>query len=991
MGSLGIHSNAQNFALHPLAQLAGGFALGIVAASYLEVSLSLLVLIAALTSILAGVALLAVTRSATKKVSPTRRLTVATLLVTLTTLFLGATLATIERFEVPANQIKSLINKGDVAVGEPVELTGVLERDPEIAPERLYLQLRLQRIRSRANNQSSLPETTHSNSVEQEATGLVMLLAGVPTKSIAREFEQLDLRYGARIRVMTMLERADDFRNPGVSSFTEYLDRKGYDASGFVKSPLLIERLENERVFLPLAYLYEWRRLLQKEIDSRFSSETAGVLDAAVLGNRYKLSRSTSERFREGGTFHVLVISGLHITFLGGLVFLIARRFTKNRTLQFLLSAAVLWAYSLAVGAESSVVRAALMFTVVLFGPLVSRHAGSLNALGAAAFALLAWRPADVLDPSFQLTFVSVLAIVLLGWPLLRKMSEVGSWRPTRETPYPPSCLPGLRGFAECLFWSEREAKRELERANYSYKLFKIPLAGTLERFHLQRLLRYVFGAIVISASVQVALLPLLVVYFHRLSLASLLLNIWVSLLMAGVAIFAAAALVIAQISAPLAAPVISIANGLNWTMIHSVDPFAKVGAASIRLPEYSGWASAIYGLYYLPLTVLAVSLSRWRPLRLPASERRRETQQTLRFFANSFRSLPLKLLSRSHSTAKDAKVSQTGAKAPHVPRRIVWLAVLAQLLSIALIVFHPFSAGRPDGKLRIDFLDVGQGDSTLVTFPDNTTLLIDGGGRPGPFQRDRLARGVNDDEEETFERETRSIGEAVVSEYLWWRGLDHVDYILATHADADHIDGLSDVARNFHVRAALVARTPGQDQEFDRFSDAVFKQQIPLRVVGAGDVLRFGQVTATVLWPVASANPNAPSRNNDSIVLRLQIGDRVLLLTGDIEMAGEARLLQANENLRADVVRVAHHGSKTSSIAPFVAATQPRFAVISVGQTSIFGHPIPDVVERWRTVGAQVMTTGNCGTITVTTDGRDLQVVTYVAAKDRSLSFGVR
>jgi competence protein ComEC len=133
------------------------------------------------------------------------------------------------------------------------------------------------------------------------------------------------------------------------------------------------------------------------------------------------------------------------------------------------------------------------------------------------------------------------------------------------------------------------------------------------------------------------------------------------------------------------------------------------------------------------------------------------------------------------------------------------------------------------------------------------------------------------------------------------------------------------------------------------------------------------------VLSPLPLANPNAPSRNNDSIVLRLQFGRRALLLTGDIEMAGEERLLRANENLRVDVVKVAHHGSKTSSIPPLIAATQPRFAVISVGQTSIFGHPSPDVVERWKTAGAQVLTTGNSGTITVTTDGYDLKLETFV------------
>jgi competence protein ComEC len=910
----------QAFAAHPLAQLATAFALGILSA-HLALPLSLFVSLATLTTILALTTLL-----------QRRSMKTATLLVTVATLFLGSSLAAIDKNKMPANQLKRLLAEGTILVSEPVELTGTLERNPEVAPERLYLFLRVERLRF--------------NQTERDVSGEVLLLAPVSSESTQQEFDQLDLRYGARIRVITMLERADTFRNPGVSSFTEYLDRKGYDATGFVKSPLLVERLENERVFLPLAWLYEWRRKLQVEIDSRFSKETAGVLDAALLGNRYKLSRSTSERFREGGTFHVLVISGLHITFLGGLVFLIARRFTRNGALQFLLSVAVLWAYSLAVGAESSVVRAALMFTVVLLAPLLSRRASSLNALGGAALALLARRPGDLLDPSFQLTFVSVLAIVIFAWPLLEKMSEVGSWRPTRETPYPPACAIWLRNICESLFWSERKAQRELERANYSYKLFKVPLAGTLERIHLQRLLRYALGAVVVSVCVQMALLPFLVVYFHRLSFASFLLNIGVSLMMAGVAITAGVAILVAQVSNVLAAPFISIANYLNWIMVHSVDPFARVGAASIRLPEYNGYGGAVYALYYIPLTLLAVSLARWKPLHLPGSGNEREPRRTLRFFTN-----------------------------PASAR----LAFVAQLFAIALIVLHPFSAGRPQGKLRIDFLDVGQGDAALVTFPDNTTLLIDGGGRPGPFRKDNLSGDVEAEGEETFERETRSIGESVVSEYLWWRGLDHVDYILATHADADHIDGLNDVARNFSVRAALVARIPGSDPEYARFSKTLSEEHIPLRIVGAGDVLRFGGVTASVLWPLPSANPNAASRNNDSIVLRLQLDERALLLTGDIEMAGESAMLQAHESVGADVIKVAHHGSKTSSTAPLVAAVRPRFAVISVGQTSIFGHPNKDVVERWKTSGAQVLTTGQNGTITVTTDGQDLKLETFV------------
>lgn len=945
----------------PLAQLAAALALGILAHTVFVVPLILAIVASALVTILAVSALL------------TRKIGHATILVTISALVLGFTLASIEDFHVPQNQLKRLLEQkgaNEIAVGEPVELTGVLARDPELGPDRWYLNVRAESIRSR--------------NVERKVSGVVTLLVPVTKRSTEVELRHLDLRYGARIRVMMELERSDSFRNPGVSSFTEYLDRKGYDATSFVKSSLLIERLENTRVFLLLAWLYEWRRKLQEELDSRFAPETAGVLDATLLGNRYKLSRPTSERFREGGTFHVLVISGLHITFLGGFVFLFARRLTKNKAAQFLVPAAVLWAYALAVGAESSVIRAALMFTIVLLAPLVSRRPNSLSALGAAAIALLVWRPSDLLDPSFQLTFASVLAIVILAWPVIQKTSAIGSWRPTRETPFPPSVAPWLRTICEVLFWSEREWLRELKRTNYTYKLFKSPLAKSLERLRVQRALRYIFAATVVSVSVQLALLPFQVVYFHRLSLASLVLNIGVSAMMAGVVVTAALSLLLAQLSSTLAAPLVSLTNALNWLTIHSVDPFARAGLASIRLPEYTGWASSVYGLYYVPLVGLALLLARWQPLRLPNSR-----QPSLRPFARPLRSLRL---NKKSQTAKDAKHTQSLAKVLINWREITALSLSAQLFAAAIIIFHPFSETASDGKLRIDFLDVGQGDSALVTMPDNTTLLIDGGGKPGLFNDNRDAEGGD----ETFEREARSIGETVVSEYLWWRGLDHVNYIIATHADADHIDGLNDVARNFAVRAALVARTPNRDPEYVKFLDTLAARKIPIQTIGAGDVLRFGNVSAAVLWPIAAGNNDVPSANNDSVVLLLRLGATLILLTADIEAPAEHALVkldQARANspesqgervdgLRADVVKVAHHGSKTSSTAEFIAATQARLAIIPVGQTSMFGHPHREVVERWKAVGASVMTTGNSGTITVKSDGRDLTLETFVKKK---------
>lgn len=900
------------FAQHPLAALVLSFALGIIFTRFIVSSLPLFLSCSGVCSI---VVLYFFARG---------KQDIASILLALAFLCLGGTLEIVEQRSILPDRVRRFYDEGVIASGDPVEVTGVLDRGPEPAPDGFYLTLKVEKIRIREE--------------ERTASGVVSLFASVRDKTIRAEYDALELRYGARVSVMTALNRTDNFRNPGVTSFKEYLAQRGYDATGTIKSPLLIERLDDDRVFLPLAWLYEWRQTLLTLIDQRFSPETAGVLEAALLGNRYHLSQGAAERFREAGTFHVLVISGLHISFIGLIALLIMQRVTRSREWQFAITVSLLWAYTVAVGAEASVVRAALMFMVVALAPVLQRRASSLNALGGAGLALLVWRPADLFDPSFQLTFLSVLAIVTIAWPLLTRLQSVGVWRPTHETPAPPVCGRWWRTLGESLYWNEREWQEEMENSPWRCRLFKTPLAARLEKLHLQRPARYIISVILVSATVQLVLLPFLVLYFHRLSLASILLNIIVGLLMAALSFCALAAMVVSQISNSMAMPLVALTEAINWLMVHSVDPFERIRLASIRLPEYAGWASIIYGLYYVPVVTLTVKLARWNPIRSPSSMEERES---------------------------------------HALRSITRWAAFAMMIAVFIVVWHPFSARRPDSRLHVDFLDVGQGDAALVTMPDGTTILVDGGGRPA---FDNMRRDANDDAaKEPFERDRRSIGEAVVSEYLWWRGLDQVDYILATHADADHIDGLNAVARNFKVRSAIIAREPSSDLEYARFASTLSGAGVPLLLIARGDSLRFGAVTMDVLWPVRLGDANAPSRNNDSIVLRLRYGERVFLLTGDIESKAETFLSSQPNELRCDVIKVAHHGSNSSSIETFVNAAHPSLAVISVGLVSSYGHPNKEVVERWRANAAEVMTTGQRGTISVSTDGCDLRTETFV------------
>jgi competence protein ComEC len=246
--------------------------------------------------------------------------------------------------------------------------------------------------------------------------------------------------------------------------------------------------------------------------------------------------------------------------------------------------------------------------------------------------------------------------------------------------------------------------------------------------------------------------------------------------------------------------------------------------------------------------------------------------------------------------------------------------------------------------------------------------MLIDGGGQPSHRAEDDL----------NFSPDAPRIGEAVVSEFLWYQGYSRIDYMVATHADADHMQGLSDVAKNFEIGKLMVGTTPVGDSEYDDLIRVADKRGIPLTTVRRGDEFSVSGVTLEVLNPVSSSD--AGSLNNSSVVMKIEYGARSFLMTGDIERPTESNLVASGcDGIRVDVVKVPHHGSRTSSTDAFVDCTRPSIAVISVGRRSRFGHPHADVLERWQAAGVEIMKTGESGTITIETNGDAIRVQTFV------------
>jgi len=892
--------------LYPLLPLSTAFAVGILIERFAAVPIILLAVVAAL-SMLAAVGL--------------RDKNYAAWFLVCAFCSIGAVSLYLEAKSISEDRVRTLIDTAQIASSSNVEVTGRLVIPPEYINDGVLLTVDVGQI----------------NLSEQvlRAEGQIRIYTILASEESVSDFRELDLGYGSIISAAGEISREEKFENPGVQSRVELLDRAGIDANLYVKSPLLIEHVDDSSVFLPLRWAYEARAYLIEQFHTRFSRSTAGVLSASMLGEKHFLDKTTADVFREGGTFHVLVISGLHITFIGGLLLVFVSTITRSRWQRFLIVSTVLWGYAFAVGAEPPVTRASLMFTIALLGYALGREANLLNSLGACVLILLTWRPSSLFDPSLQLTIVSVAGITMCAFPLIEKIRSIGSWMPTANKPFPPKVPAWLRRLCETLYWNPAAWSVESSRQIWSARIQKSPYLARLAERSARRLIAYVFEGLLISIVLQIWLLPISIIYFHRVTPISLVMNLWVGVVLALESFCALVAVALSTISSFFAEPLFTLTEFFNALLINVPAWFTRYEFASWRMPHYSGYGAIVYIFYFVSAAIITILIWRWDPFAL---------------------------------TCERDRIHVAGKRVKLLTLTTVASAVIALLLVV--VVLHPFSSPRPDGRLHVNFLDVDQGDSALVTFPDGTTMLIDGGGRM-EFQD-------KDDSDESYRPDTPGIGEAIVSPYLWHEGYSSIDYMVATHADADHIQGLAEVAENFDIGLALVGRQPADDPEYIQFSDALARRSIPVKTVSRGRTLKIGGAAVEFLYPLTETSENTVSDNNSSVVIRIVYGGRAFLFAGDIESAAEGELLSGGGTLEADVMKVPHHGSRTSSTRAFVDAVKAGLAVASAGRHSRFGHPHREVTERWASAGARVLITAQNGMISVSTDGRDLIVDTF-------------
>jgi len=697
--------------------------------------------------------------------------------------------------------------------------------------------------------------------------------------------------YGQKIEIEARLRPVRNFQNPGAFDYAAFSARSYiyWTASVAAGSTVTVEPGRCGSVFSGAIFGLRTAALNRIEQLYKNNGYATGMMEATLIGETRKLEKIWTDHFRRTGTFHMLVIDGLHIMVLAA-VFLFLLRICFIPELPALaFTVAGAWLYALVSGANAPAVRAAGGLTLYLAARFFYRRGRPMNLLAAVAIVYLICDPGQLFEPGFQLSFLCVAAIALLAVPVLNATSAPFSHalRGIAEVSRDPRMPPRAAQF--------RIELRLLAETLYYY--LRIPQSWLMRLLAFgARLIFYAYEMAVISTAIQIGVALPMAIYFHRISLSGFSANI-------------------------IVVPLLGLVVPIGF------------------LAVFTGW--------HLPAV-----LAEWL---LMAGEKIANWHLVLE--PNWRVADPPPWLSIAFSAAL-VLLSFALPKS----RRWGWASAAIVGILFVLIFWHPFPPKIHFGELELTAIDVGQGDSLLVAFPDGKLMLMDGGGvlSFGKHAKPRM-----------------DIGEDVVSPYLWGRSIRKIDIIALSHAHADHAQGLPALIENFHPAELWIGAT-APAEVWTAVEQQTRAQRVKIVAMRGGRAFDFGGTRIEVISPPSDYVPADSPKNNDSLALRITYGRRSFLLTGDMEKPMEARALADGEPLRADVLKVGHHGSNTSSTGPFLDAVAPAYAVISDGFENSFHHPHPLVLERLTAHRAGILRTDLQGLITIRTDGQRLSVETY-------------
>lgn len=691
------------------------------------------------------------------------------------------------------------------------------------------------------------------------------------------------VRRGDRVHFDARVRAPKGTVNPGGFDYEAYLARKNITAVSSITGPgaLRVQDVHEEGACIMLRCLWRmsetWRNQVRTAALRSLKGPAEGLYLGMIVGHQRYIPDDVREPFMATGTAHIIAISGTHLGLLAFLSFFLirnglrripagwyealSRHVTPTRLAAALTVAPVIF-YTFLAGSRVGTVRALLMILLYLLAVWLGRNRDLLLALAMAALVILVHSPKALFEVSFQLSFLSVLAIALI----LRRMEP-------RELQADPA--PSIR--SKVMTWGS--------------------------------------AYLVLTTTVSLATIPLIAFYFNQFP--------WLSL---------PANLVVVPLGGFLAVPVGLISA--VWLLIAGGQ---GLPLASLNQVVFDALAAAAAVFAQIPGAV-------WR------------------------------------------------VASPSIPAIIVFYLFL-----LGVILWRGFKSGRVccvigivlllgwwawsprwtlfGDALRVTFLDVGQGDACVIELPRGETVLIDA----GPAY------------------ETLDMGRAAVAPFLWDRGIRRLDHVIATHPQLDHIGGLPWILETFDVGEFWTPGIPRNKGFYDRLQQTLHAQGLEPHVAREGvPIATSGSCRFWVMnpsghtRPVSSVSGRAGDLNNQSIVTKLECRGASFLFTADVERDAIGRLGPIRTTGEPFVLKVPHHGGRSSLDTGWLERIGPAVAVISVGRNP-YGHPAPLVIDAYKRAGYRLFRTDRDGAVWVTrAPGKNaLEVKTARSYKLRPVSLG--
>jgi competence protein ComEC len=670
---------------------------------------------------------------------------------------------------------------------------------------------------------------------------------------------------GERIRFPAKLRPFKNFNNPGRYNYKLAMKLRGISCAASVSDGRRVVMLGKGELEFPLEILERVRRPIRRFFQNSLSPRNDALYRALILGERQGIGRELREIFNKTGLGHVLAVSGLHIglvawlafTLVKGLLSLSYRLALKAdiRKVAAVITIFPVVAYTCLAGFHVSSQRAMIMALAYLFSIIIGREKEVWSTLSLAALVVLAVDPYALFTVSFQLSFCAVVGILWLAPILYRKI------------PMPEE-------------------------------------TGGVRNTILRPLYAHLIGLSVVTLSAVIFLLPIISLYFHRISLVSIpanltvvpLLGLWVI----PMGLFAAMSLPIpflADFFIGLGAlgldgmiGVIHFWGGFPWAAFWVVTP------------------SLLEGLLFYGLLLIGFSVKH-----------------------RSWKGIGLFLI----------------------------------LFLFAGDISYWIYRTRFNTNFTVTYLDVGQGNAALIQFPGKEKMLIDGGG---------------------FGRDNFNVGRMVIAPFLFRSKILQIDYLVLTHPQSDHMNGLRFIASNFRPKEFWHNGDKGESRSFKDLMTILRGKKIK-KVTPADwkESREISGVQIELLHPSSGGGEIPLSYsglgvNDNSLVLKFSYEGKSFLFPGDLESAGEEVVMSNSGSLlKSDILLAPHHGGKHSSSKQFLDKVRPGVCVISSGSSNPLRFPHPETLQRLTDIGCRIIRIDQVGAVEISVGQELYEIRSYL------------